>query len=66
MLYLFFTIHCFLMQKECTQMFRCSASEENRACGPVSKYVCNGQLVQLRTHLGCACFDRQVDLHIPS
>lgn len=40
--YLVFAIHCFLMQKECTQMFRCSPSEENRACGPVSKCVCNG------------------------
>lgn len=67
MKYLFFTIHCFLMQKEGTQMFRCSPSEENRACGLVSKCIYNGLLVQLTTHLNCACFDRQGDLHsLPS
>lgn len=67
MKYLVFNIYCFLMQKKCTQMFRCSPSEENRACGLVPKCICNEQLVQLRTHLSCACFDRQEDLHsLPS
>lgn len=30
MKYLILPTHCFLMQKACTQMFRCSPSEENR------------------------------------